>query len=126
TIGSVPGNSGGTVAVGLYSYLIKPPREISGKTHYDFARSGLELSGMVRQIVAIDTDGRESTVQIIRSTGSLMSGEGELLVPLPTHQIKEIQYRRRPFDQWIRISNISLQPGKKPEVKTATSDDPPQ
>jgi hypothetical protein len=77
-------------------------------------------------VVAIDQSGR--TVVANNGSWSSTSGllSGQFTVALPAANIKELRYETRPFDQWIEIDNVSIDPSKPTEPKVTASDDPPQ
>ena len=105
------------------SFLFSNTFIVNHRTHIVVACTGLRPSRPDVRLVAIDLAGK---IVPAVGTNSLSTDSGyvaEFSVALPQNSIREWQLQTRPFDQWIEIRNVSLHPGRKTNVTTATSDD---
>jgi hypothetical protein len=107
------------------SFLISNTFIVNRRTHVVFAYAGHTATSRDLRLVAIDHTGK-----LVPATGSGCASTdstyvGEYSVALPQNSIRQWQLQTRPFNQWIEIRGISLHPGQKTTVTTATSDDQP-
>jgi hypothetical protein len=95
--------------------------EAQGGTRVIFVHGGGQENQATR-VVAIDQGGRPHTVRLRRMVHSRGIATGEFQVNMPLRGLKEFQFQTRPFDQWIEIRNVCLDPAKPTKVETATSE----
>jgi hypothetical protein len=73
-----------------------------------------------KRLVAVASDGRQQASRIGRTVGG---DSGEAAFALSLSSIKELRLQVRPY-HWVEFYNISLQSGKKAEVKVFSPDAP--
>jgi hypothetical protein len=122
TIAAAPPTGAEARLVNAVTYRWSAPKEIKGKTQYLFTRTGLMRPSLHERVIAIDTQGRASSVLVTTVNGNIFTRSGELTVPLPLASIKELQLQQRPYEKWIEIRNISLHADKQTQVQIVTSD----
>jgi RNA polymerase sigma factor (sigma-70 family) len=127
------GQSGGMTQPGGggLSYSVSPGFANNGRTyfavavsHEDGAASAGKRSRDYR-VVVIDKAGHQEVANGGGSAtgGSTMAGTYNTSVP-PTN-IQQLLYQSRPFDQWIEIRNVCIDPAHPTQPTIATSDAPP-
>lgn len=102
------------------SYAISKATASSGVVHFRLSRSG-RFDGQ-DQMIVVDTAGADHQVWPNRTTGGKLL-TSEYSVPIPLNNVKELRYDVRPYDQWIEISNLCLDPSHPADVRIATSED---
>jgi hypothetical protein len=76
------------------------------------------------RLVAVGSGGRQITLYTYRrAQGGAGAEIAEFSVPAASWPIRQWQLQTRPYDQWIKIQNISLHRGRLTQVQITTSDD---
>jgi hypothetical protein len=91
-----------------------------------FVHGGAAAAGgddrVASRVVAVNRAGQVRPARVRRMVNSGAISSGEYAVPFPRKDVKELQYQTRPYDQWMEIRNVSLDPAKPTKVEVATSD----
>jgi len=77
---------------------------------------------MASRVVAVNRAGQVREARVRRMVGSGQISSGEYAVPFARKDLKELQYQTRPYDQWMEIRNVCLDPAKPTKVEVVTSD----
>ena len=78
------------------------------------------------RVVAIDNAGTLHTCSLEQSTSTADARVSRYTVPLALKNIKSFAFQTRPYNQWIEIQNICVDPAHPTQVKVVTSDCPGQ
>jgi RNA polymerase sigma factor (sigma-70 family) len=116
------GPDGQVLSEGKEVFQFSGAFEVKGETRVVFVRGGGGGKEATR-VVAVDRAGRTRVAAMRRgvmSAGGVSTGE--FRVDLPLSELSEFQFQTRPYDQWIEIRNVCLDPGKPTKVETGTSD----
>ena len=89
-----------------------------------FSRTGIKR-GLDECIVAVDNAGQSHPLLLHRTTSDGGDQTDTYRLPKPLASLKEVQFKRRPFDQWMTFEGIALREGQRSKVSVATSDEPP-
>ena len=95
--------------------------EVQNETRVVFVHAGGDAN-LATRVVATDKSGVTRTADLRRLSSSGTITTGEYQVRLPLRGLKEFAFQARPYDQWIEIRNVCLDPAKPTKVETATSD----
>ena len=98
--------------------------EANGASQFVFSRTGIKR-GLDERIVAIDTSGQSHSLVLHRTTSNGADQTDTYHLPKPLASLKEVQFKQRPFDQWISFGGIALHPDQRSKISIATSDEPP-
>jgi hypothetical protein len=115
-------NEGGSVAgVGKETFHFSPVFEVDGRAAVIFVHGGASERFAAR-VVAVDRNGQERVARIRQmvTSGGIVSGEYSL--PVARKDLKELLYQTRPYDQWIEIRNVCVDPTKPTKVEVVSSD----
>jgi hypothetical protein len=121
---SQPGGGGGL------SYSISPGVVGNGRTYVAVAvsREGNDTNRQKRmdhRLLVLDKAGHQEVAQSGGSAGGGSTMAGTYNTSFPPANIKQFLYQSRPFDQWIEIRNVCIDPAHPTQPTVATSDAPP-
>ena len=71
-----------------------------------------ELIDHQAQIVAIDVNGQEHPGSYSSSAHGKFFRQSNVEFDLPANEIDRIEFRTRPYDQWVEFKNVTLVPGQ--------------
>jgi hypothetical protein len=71
-----------------------------------------ELIDHQAQIVAIDVNGQEHPGSYSGSAMGKFFRQSNVEFDVPTSEIDRIEFRTRPYDQWVEFKNVTLVPGQ--------------
>ena len=115
------GPDGQTVRRDGEVYTLGKATETNGRVHFLFSKPRT-LTGADRMII-VDTAGASRAISSNIRTHDAKFSNVSYSVQMPLASIKEIDFDVRPYNQWIEISNICLDPAHPTEVKITTSED---
>jgi hypothetical protein len=116
------GVDGQVAAIGKQVYQFSAVYEYAdGKTGVMFVHGG-GGGNEAERVVAVDRTGqmRGASIRRMASTGAIVSGE--YVIPFARTDLKELQFQTRPYDQWIEIRNVCVDPAKPTKVEVGSSD----
>ncbi|HEY7115266.1 MAG TPA: sigma-70 family RNA polymerase sigma factor [Tepidisphaeraceae bacterium] len=96
--------------------------EAKGGAEFTFTRAGGRGGLDATRVVVIDKAGKSHTAQTMRAASSGAVTSGQYHADVLPRDIKELRFQTRPYDQWIEIRNVCVDPAKPMKVETATSD----
>jgi RNA polymerase sigma factor (sigma-70 family) len=119
---------GGGIPGEAIMYSISSGFEQNGRTHFVLA-CGIDQQGDIRsadhRLVVIDNTGNTVAASQIRGSSTALLSTVEYTVSVPLANIRSVQYQSRPFDQWIEVRNVCLDPKQPTQATVVSSDDPP-
>jgi hypothetical protein len=114
------GAEGRTVLRDGQSYVISKVTENAGSIHFRLTRP--RVLGGNDTLVVIDNADQRHDAQPERRRGDQQTSTIDYTAQLPINQLKQIRLELRRFDQWIEISNITVDPAHPTEPRLATSE----
>ena len=118
----VTDNSGGPMSMGtpLGQFFFSEPFRSQNQTRIIVAAMGAK--GDDFRLLVTDRAGKDHPAEPGSMSKSPSGFVGEFATNLPLNSIRSCQFQSRPFDQWIEIRNISLNPNQVTTPQIATSD----
>jgi hypothetical protein len=118
------GLGGATVTDEQRTFQFGPVYDLAdGKTVVTFVRTlGAGDENDAMRVVVVDRAGQVRNAQIRQLTTAGKLATAEYNVPVARKDLEEMQFQTRPYDQWLEIRNVCVDPAKPTKVETASSD----